>query len=298
MSTGGRFSETTMRAVLGRLCATVGLQPDDARLIKMTNNAVFHLPREGVVVRIATTARLFHRVENVIAVARWLAGTDVPAVELDDRFDQPLRAAGTLATVWRYVHPAQPPPDARSLAEVIRRWHTFDGPPLWLPRWNPIADARLRLSDANGLDHADHAYLSARYDALEAELAGLDSVLPTGVIHGDAHTGNLIRASGGAVVIADFDNTCMGPREWDLVPVAYGAARFGRRDWQQEFVEVYGHDVTRSPSWPVLRTVRELQMVASVVPILASDPGVASQFRHRLDTIRRGDHQARWQRYT
>jgi aminoglycoside phosphotransferase (APT) family kinase protein len=298
MSTEGRFSETTMRAVLARLCATVGLRPDDARLIKMTNNAVFHLPRDGVVVRIATTSRLFHRVDKVIAVARWLARTEVPAVELDGRFDQPLRAAGTLATVWRHVPPAKPRPDARSLAGVIRRWHAIVGPPLWLPRWNPVADARLRLSDAAGLDDADHAYLSERYDALEAELVELDPVLPAGVIHGDAHTGNLVRTARGAVVIVDFDNTCIGPREWDLVPVAYGAARFGRRDWQQEFVEVYGYDVTRSPSWPVLRTVRELQMVASVVPVLASNPGVAAEFRHRLDTIRRGDHQARWQRYT
>lgn len=298
MSTDGRFSEATMRAVLAQLCAPVGLKLGDARLIKMTNNAVFHLPREDVVVRIATTARLFHRVDKVIAVARWLVGTDVPAVELDNRFDQPLRAAGSLATVWRYVHPDEPRPDARSLAEVIRRWHTIAAPPLWLPGWNPVADARLRLSDANGLDDADHAYLSERYDALEAELAELNPILPAGVIHGDAHTGNLIRTAGGSVVIADFDNTCIGPHEWDLVPVAYGATRFGRRDWHHAFVEVYGYDVTQSPSWPVLRTVRELQMVASVVPILASNPGVAAQFRHRLDSIRRGDHHARWQRYT
>jgi aminoglycoside phosphotransferase (APT) family kinase protein len=287
-----------MRAVLARMCVPVGFDPADARLIKMTNNAVFHLPREGVVVRMATTSTLFHRVDKVIAVARWLAGTDVPAVELDERIEQPLRAAGSLATVWRYVHPTEPPPDAGSLARLIQRWHAVDAPPPGLPLWNPVADARLRLSDANGLDDADHAYLSQRYDTLEADLAEMLPAMPAGVIHGDAHTGNLIRAADGTVVIADFDGTCIGPREWDLVPVAYGATRFGRRDWHQAFVDVYGHDVAQSPSWPVLRTVRELQLVASVVPMLASNPAVAAQFRHRLETIRCGDHHARWQRYT
>jgi aminoglycoside phosphotransferase (APT) family kinase protein len=274
------------------------LDPAGARLIKMTNNAVFHLPREGVVVRMATTSTLFHRVDKVLAVARWLAGTDVPAVELDERYDQPLQTAGSLATVWRYVQPSEPAPDAGSLARVMQRWHSVEAPPPGLPLWNPVADARLRLSDANGLDDADHAYLSQRYDALEADLAELLPRMQTGIIHGDAHTGNLIRAADGSVVIADFDNTCIGPREWDLVPVAYGATRFGRRDWQHAFVEVYRRDVTCSPDWSVLRTVRELQMVASVVPVLASNPGVAAQFRHRLETIRRGDHRARWQRYT
>lgn len=287
-----------MRAVLAVLCSSAGLDAHDARLIKMTNNAVFHLPREGVVVRVAMTSTLFHRVEKVIVVARWLAATDVPAIELDRRFEQPLRAAGTLATVWRYVRPSEPPPDVRGLAHVIRRWHDLGASPRRLPAWNPIGDARRRLSDADGLDDADRDYLLARYDALEADLTDLDPALPSGAIHGDAHTGNLIRTTTGGVVIGDFDNTCIGPREWDLVPVAYGAIRFGTPDWQRTFAEVYGHDVTRSPSWPVLRTVRELQMVTSVVPILTSNPRVADQFRRRLASIRVGDDHARWQRYT
>ena len=286
-----------MRAVLAVLCASAGLSVHDARLIKMTNNAVFYLPSEGLVVRMAMTSALFHRVEKVVAVARWLAATDVPAIELDQRFEQPLRAAGTLATVWRFVPPSEPPPDVRSLAHVIRRWHALQAPALRMPAWNPVGDARRRLADADGLDDADRDYLLARYDALEADLAELDPALPAGVIHGDAHTGNLIRTANG-VVIADFDNTCIGPREWDLVPVAYGASRFGAPDWQRAFAEVYGHDVARSLSWPVLRTVRELQMVTSVVPILASNPRVAAQFRHRMASIRNGDDHARWQRYS
>jgi hypothetical protein len=296
-SSRGRFGESRMRVTLKVLCEPVGLDPSGARLIKMTNNAVFHLPHEGVVVRMATTSTLFHRVAKVIAVANWLAGTDIAAVELDSRFDQPLRAAGTLATVWRYVEPTAPPPDARDLARIIRRWHKKEAPPLGLPAWNPVTDARFRLSDANGLDESDHAYLLERYDELEAELAAIDPMLVTGVIHGDAHTGNLIRAADGAVVIADFDNTCIGPREWDLVPAACGAIRFGAPERHRVFVAVYGHDVTRSRNWPVLRTARELQMVTSVVPVLTSNPAIAAQFRRRLQSIRNGDDNARWQPY-
>jgi hypothetical protein len=277
-----------MRVVLEALCGPVGLDARDARLIKMTNNAVFHLPSEAVVVRIATTSTLFHRVAKVVAVANWLAGTEIA---------QPLQAAGTLATVWRHIQPTAPDPGPRDLARVIGRWHRHGEPPLGLPVWDPVADARLRLSDAEGLDESDHAYLLECYDELEAGLSTVDPVLPVGVIHGDAHTGNLIRAPDGAVIIADFDNTCIGPREWDLVPVACGASRFGAPERHRAFVDVYGHDVTRSPNWPVLRATRELQMVTSVVPVLTSNPAIAAQFRHRLQSIRNGDDNARWQPY-
>jgi hypothetical protein len=305
-----------MRVTLASLCAPVGLDARDAVLIRMTNNAVFHLPHDGVVVRVATTPALFHRVAKVIAVARWLRGSAVPAVELDERFEQPLRAAGTsrpakhllaprqslgpesLATVWRYTRPADPPPGARDLARVIRRWHELPAPPVALPAWDPVGDARRRLSGAAGLDDTDRAFLLERYDALEADLSRLEPVLPTGVVHGDAHTGNLIRTADGTVVVCDFDNTCVGPLEWDLVPAAYGALRFGAPARHREMVAISGHDVTQSPNWPVLRTARELQMVTSVVPILAGNPRVAAQFHHRLRSIRDGDDTARWQPYT
>ena len=294
---GRRFSESRLRVALASLCVPVGLDARDAVLIKMTNNAVFHLPHDDVVVRMATTPALFHRVAKVIAVARWLRGTPVPGVELDGRFDQPLRAGGTLATVWRYARPIAPAPAPADLAQIIRRWHGLPAPPFVLPAWDPVGDARRRLSDAAGLDDDDRAYLLERYDALEADLAGFEPVLPAGVIHGDAHTGNLIPTDGG-VVVCDFDNTCIGPREWDLVPSAYGAIRFGAPARHRQVVTAYGHDVTRLPTWPVLRTARELQMVTSVVPVLAGNPRVAAQFRHRLRTIRAGDHTATWRPYT
>jgi Phosphotransferase enzyme family len=295
---GRRLSEPRMRVVLASLCVPVGLDARGAVLIRMTNNAVFHLPHDGVVVRVATTPALFHRVAKVIAVVRWLRATAVPSVELDERFEQPLRAAGTLATVWRYTRPADPPPGARDLARVMCRWHELPAPPMALPSWDPVGDARRRLSDAAGLDDADRAFLLERYEALEEDLTRLEPVLPTGVVHGDAHTGNLIRTAHGTVVVCDFDNTCVAPFEWDLVPAAYGALRFGTPERHREMVAAYGHDVTRSANWPVLRSVRELQMVTSVVPILTGSPRVAAQFHHRLRSIREGDETARWQPYT
>jgi hypothetical protein len=56
----------------------------------------------------------------------------------------------------------------------------------------------------------------------------------------------------------------------------------------------YGYDVTIDRDWPLLREARELKMVVAAVPLLASTPGIATEFNNRLRSIRREDHSARW----
>jgi hypothetical protein len=63
-------------------------------------------------------------------------------------------------------------------------------------------------------------------------------------------------------------------------------------------VRSYGFDVTRWEGFPVLRAVRELKLITSVLPILSSRPEVRPEFFRRLTDVRRGDDSARWARYT
>jgi hypothetical protein len=96
------------------------------------------------------------------------------------------------------------------------------------------------------------------------------------------------------VVLCDFDPTCGGPWQVDLVAVAVGDARFGRAGAHEQLAAAYGFDVTTDPDWPLLREARELKMVIAAVPLLASTPGIAAQFDTRLQSIRHDDHSARW----
>jgi len=82
------------------------------------------------------------------------------------------------------------------------------------------------------------------------------------------------------VVLVDFDSTCLGPWQVDLVPVAVGQTRFARPRAQRALVEAYGYDVTTDPHWPLLREARELKMVAAALPPLASTPGVVQEFTY------------------
>jgi hypothetical protein len=158
---------------------------------------------------------------------------------------------------------------------------------------------RRRLNRATGIDPDALDLLRSECDAVELDLTGLDvdPLIPPGVIHGDAHLGNLIPAPDHPV-LCDFDSTCIGPREWDLTPAAVGALRFdyGPRV-HHELSAAYGVDVTTWPGFPVLRRVRELQLVTSVLPLLAANPSLRPQWEHRVATLADPDPEAPWTPY-
>jgi hypothetical protein len=293
-----RLTPDRIDAITRQLCDQLGLDPAGRHLIKFTINAVVALPAAGAVLRIAGSAPTRARIPSLIVAARWFADHDLPTVRLWPGLDQPLHVDVHQATLWRQTPTGGPPPTPTDLAAILRTIHALDNPPD-LPRWAPLDGMRRRLSRAIGIDPATLDLLSAECDALAQDLAGLDidPLIPPGVIHGDAHLGNLIPAPT-RPVLCDFDSTCIGPREWDLTPAAVGALRFdyGPRV-HNELSAAYGVDVTTWPGFPLLRRVRELQLVTSVLPLLAANPALRPQWEHRVATLADPDPEAPWTPY-
>jgi len=279
------------------VCAIAGLNPAGARLIKFTNNAVFELADEPVVVRIPGSKTVQDRVEKVIAVARWLAEHDMPSVRLLNDMDQPVRVGDRKATLWQRVSGEGSTPTGRDLGRILRRYHSLPGPRFSLPPWRPMAAIRQRIMEAERLSSTDRTFLEQCCDETEEQLGALEFFLPSGPIHGDSFLGNLIPSPRGPV-ICDFDSAASGPREWDLTPVAVGKLRFNYTpDAHREIVESYGVDVLSWPGFVVMRKLRELQLVTSVLPVLKSNPSLTDQWCHRFATFRDGDTSATWSPY-
>jgi hypothetical protein len=282
----------------GRL---TGLPTADAELVKFTNNAVVRLPRAGVVLRIAGSQEVRARVPVVLATARWLEVLGLPAVRLLPGVPQPIEPAGHLVTLWQAVEQGETPVSGDALAAVLREWHAIDAPPpAELPAWNLLAFVRRRVETCVGVEDDDLVFLReelARVEGLLDRSADLEPLVPPGVLHGDAFLGNVVPSPAGPV-ICDFDGVSIGPREWDLVPVAVGASRFDYTPGLHEsFVRAYGVDVTAWAGFPALRALRELQLVTSVLPTLEANPALRPQWRVRLDSLRRGGDSVRWTPY-
>jgi Ser/Thr protein kinase RdoA (MazF antagonist) len=194
--------------------------------------------------------------------------------------------------MWRYLPPGEPL-TASHLGVVLREFHALGLPPFPLPAWNPVADARRRLADAEALTDEERQTLQQWCDGLEPQLAALLQGQDSALVHGDAHVGNLLR-DGDRVVFCDFDATCAGPWQADLAALAVAEQRFGRAGLHGELAASYGYDVLEDPAWPLLQSARELKMIAAAVPLLSSAPGVREEFRLRLQTIVSDDHVTRW----
>lgn len=307
-----------LAAGLAAVCRSVDLDPAGAELVRYTMNAVYRLPAAGVVVRMRSGPNAAAQVARVAQVAAALAKLDLPVVRLAPDVPQPIHADGWSATVWTLL---EQPPGHRftpaDLAGPLRRLHSLTGAPTFLPRWDVLGTVRRRLAETSTKSGSELAFLRRwatqavgtplaaildglgdRCDQLATDLTTVEWTLPEAVIHGDAHAANLLRAPGGEVIMGDLDSTALGPPEWDLIPAAHGAVRFGDdpRPYAA-FAEAYGLDVTACPAWQVLSGIRELQLLTSVIANLPGRPEVAKQLAHRMRTSLAGDHSTRWQRY-
>ncbi|MEU6191972.1 aminoglycoside phosphotransferase family protein [Nocardia sp. NPDC047038] len=286
-----------LHSAVAEACAHIELDATDAELIKYTVNAVFRLKTSPVIVRVGTGEEGDIRGRRIVEVARRLAGHDAPIAPLLE-VPQPLHLPGPFTvTFWPELDNSSLWTPAE-LAAPLRELHQIP-PDATLPVWDPFDNARQQLAEADEtITRTDLDWLADAWSAAEAEYKRWEPELRMGIIHGDPHSGNLLREQSGKVVLCDLDEAGIGPLAWDLVPQAVGAVRFNRRGFYQQFVAAYGADVRDEPYWPVLARIRELIMVTSVLPDLGQRPAVAAQHAHRLKTLQAEDVDATWSRYT
>jgi Ser/Thr protein kinase RdoA (MazF antagonist) len=293
------LSEVSAHDLLEQACVTDGLSPDNATLMRIGTNAVFHLAIP-VVVRISRQGASIDQARRMIAVARWLESADYPAVRVAD-VDQPVVLNGHVVTFWKSVSSdGEQYATVEEVADVLVRLHRLVAPAeLRLPALAPFEDAGVRLAENQWLSPGDREFLTGHLDKLKDEYSALEFVLPQGVIHGDANVGNVLRDYNGNAVVIDLDSFSTGPREWDLVQTAMFYDSFGwhTREEYEEFVGVYGFDIRQWPGYPVMRAIRELLMTVWLIQAASGDERIAAESRKRISALRTGASRSDWKPY-
>jgi aminoglycoside phosphotransferase (APT) family kinase protein len=284
-------------ALLDKACASVGLDPKGARLLRIGSNAVYRLAAP-VVVRISRSGASLDQARRSVAVARWLESAGFPAVRAV-HVDQPVVADGHVATFWGAVSDdGDQYATVGEVAEILVKLHALRAPDsLHLPALAPFENAGRRIEVNDWLTPGDRAFLTGRLAELQDKYAKLEFVLPPGVIHGDASIGNVLRDYQGNPVLIDLDGFAVGPREWDVVLTAMYYDSFGwhTREEYETFVQVYGFDIMTWPGYPVLRDVREFLMVTWVIQKAGESETIAAEARKRIAALRTGASRKHWQ---
>lgn len=294
-STPALFTVGAAACAMTAACEIAGLDADGARLIRLGENALFHLPAPGIVVRIARSMSFWPDVAREIAVARWLGRQAFPAARACD-MDQPVKAAGRPASFWHFIAGRNGSrEDIEELAVLLRRLHHLPGPADFnLPAENILGRVRGRV-EAAAVTATDRNFLLRRLEDLEAALPSLRWPLVAAPTHGDAHVQNLMITSDGPVLI-DFERFAFGQPEWDLAMTAteYQTAGWWTASEYARFCAAYGYDVTSWSGFPVLRAVHEIKMVSWLAQNVGESPDIAREFATRMRTIRGQGSRERW----
>ncbi len=293
------LSPSRVIAILRRACATAGLDPGGARLLRVGSNAVYRLTAP-VVVRVSRGNADVDHVRRTVAVARWLESVDYPAVRAVD-VDQPIVVDGHAVTFWEAVSDdGDQYATVREVAEVLARLHALTAPDsLHLPELAPFENAAQRIEASDWLSTADRTFLTGKLAEMQGKYAELEFVLPPGVIHGDASIGNVLRDYAGNPVVIDLDGFAIGPREWDVVLTAIYYDSFGwhTREEYETFAHVYGFDIMSWSGYPIMREVREFLMVTWLIQKAHESETTAAEARKRVEALRTGASRKDWQPY-
>ena len=288
------FTRESAQRALADACRKAGISAAGAELFRIGENAIFMLRRDGIVARVARSDGHLQKVEKELAVARWLASNDYPAVRVAEEItEQPVHADGRLVTFWGLVDDSGKA-SYEDLGKLLHDMHALPAPDFELPKFTPFSAVPGRLANPGSADLAAVEFLTNLYHDVDTRYAGLEFAVPLGVIHGDAHRGNVIATSSGPV-LTDFEVVSWGPREWDLTPTALSMDRFGLpRETFEKFSLNYGFDVTQWHGYPVLRSVRELTMVTWLMQLIDVSPDRRAEFEHRVASIREGRTTESW----
>jgi aminoglycoside phosphotransferase (APT) family kinase protein len=281
-------------AVLHDAVRAVGLTAQDARYLHHHATTVYLLPTEQVIARINRGNEADKAAERAVAITRWLCTHGFPATAPTD-VEQPVHLGEHVVTFWRYYPQDQrTQPEPFHLGALLRKLHRLPPPPVALPIYQPLATFTDTVEASTSLPGDDRAWLLAESRALLDAYNQLDFPLGTGHIHGDAYPGNLLWNEHQAL-LADWDETAIGPRELDLANT-YQGVRFGRTaDQLRAFTEAYDYDVTAWAGFPTLRKMRDLHTLGSYIRLADSkNEHAAKQLRHRIKTLRQGDTSALW----
>lgn len=275
-------------------CAETGMVAAGARFLHMHSNTVFHLPASNAVARINTGLDGEQRVTASLHATRWLSQQGFPTVQ--PKVNRAVTVDGIVISFWEYEETVIADRSLAALARLLKTLHAYreidiDLPPIG----NPVTGTAQAVSESpDAFDGDDRDWLSNEIRACGQHWAAMRFILPTGLVHGDAHPNNMLYTRRG-VLLGDWDHVGFGPPEWDLVQAVYFHRRFPvPSDDLDDAARVYGWDLRTWPEIDTLVGIREISGLGSYIRTAAAKPQARAELAHRIKTLRERDTTAPW----
>jgi|694.fasta_scaffold11004_5 hypothetical protein len=271
------LARRTATDVVGRLGIT-GVALD---VVRVGTSILFASTTDGMLVRVEDRGDTASA-RRQVTVGRYLAECGVPAVVPLDDIDQPVVTDTGAVTLWRLEQLVPGEVDPATLGALARHLHgatTDAGAGAGLPTLDPLGAVRRQLATA-GVSTLDDVVAD-----LATRWSGFATVMPTALVHGDLHPGNVLMTRRGPV-LADLELAGVGPVAYDLVPAVVAVQRYGEPARSlAEYARAYGQPIAPAARHGVLRDTYEMWLTAWALANRHLDA------RHDLEARRR---LARW----
>ncbi|MCB9745271.1 MAG: phosphotransferase [Alphaproteobacteria bacterium] len=270
-----------------------GLDPRDARVVRRAVAVLVLLPHADAVARVEQDATL-SRGQRLSG--RALTRLGAPTMRLLDPPDTP---DALPVTLWERLDTGREP-DLATLGAMTGELHGLHAQ---LHERLPVMDPVREIAEwferlPAWLSESDRLALERRLAELGEAWTQLRDQDPLGVglIHGDVHPKNVLWR-GETPVFSDLESAGMGPRSWDLMPMAVHVRRYGLAPARYEaFLRAYGLPPEawdpHAPRWPGYARFCELYELLCVIWTVGTSeetPALLPEARLRLDGWLRGD---------
>lgn len=271
--------------------AVLGIGQCKLQLLRLGENALYRILGTDLLLRVARPGTKPEDVYTTIAAAAKLRANGVPVCEpaMQAYPDGPIVLKSCVVSVWKYYPELSgASTDFGEFGRALKNLHLNSAEIVdLLPRWNPLGITRRRLYAVSeiGVPLQWINELIRRVEEFEEEPSIFESILSDGVIHGDAHAGNVLNSEGGIILI-DLDNLAIGPREADLAPTIVQLRRFNLsvERWA-EFTRGYGlRDSWILQESPLVR-LRELFMIVWLLQQYGNSEDVDRELELRMSSL-------------
>lgn len=202
----------------------------------------------------------------------------------------PHEADGFVLSFWE-LEPlregtADPAEAGQSLAALHRELASY--PRDALPAWGGVAEARevhARALARGVFDAADRARLARAWEHAERVIASAPSrTASMQAVHGDAHLGNVLASTRGAVW-TDWEDAFLGPVEWDLACLRSRSELLGE-DREVTLAATRAYDAPFDPELVrELGLLRNLQVIPWLALFAERQPELTERMRKRMAVL-------------
>ncbi len=290
-----KFDNETVSKIKNIFAHKLGISVNELEIIRIGQNLMLDIPTCESVLRVyRNVGNPAAKAQMEVEFAETIAKLGIPSIQPSYKFNSAILKAGDYtSTVWKRLEKDTERVNAQQFGKLLHDIHLkLRGEPpelLKLERIDPLAKIRSRLNRLSHdkiLDDKKNELLLSYLSRCEVIWSNFQSELPNQPIHGDAHTGNVI-LSNGIAHICDFDCCCIGPIEWDLVPIHIIARRF--RNQQPDILNEFKKEYKISPAMEIniqkLLPLRELSMVSWLAQDITNDPKRTKELENRIHSL-------------